>query len=38
MGDQIGAALCAVKSFKQAEIVMIINLFANGKVEDNLNL
>jgi len=37
MGDQISAVLCAVKSLKQDEIVMIIKLSANDKVEDNLN-
>jgi hypothetical protein len=38
MGDQIDAALCEVKSLKQGEIIMIVNLFTNGKVENNLNL
>lgn len=38
MGDPIGAASHALKSLKSDGTVMIVEPFANDKVEDNLNL
>jgi SAM-dependent methyltransferase len=37
MGDPVGAAAHALKSLKPGGVVMIVEPFANDKIEDNLN-
>jgi hypothetical protein len=37
MGDPVGAAAHALKSLKPDAVVMIVEPFANDKIEDNLN-
>lgn len=37
MGDPVGAASHALKSLKPDGVVMIVEPFANDKMEDNLN-
>ena len=37
MGDPVGAASYTLKSLKSDGVVMIVEPFANDKMEDNLN-